>query len=133
MDRAEISRWTAALALLALSGPLLAHHGTAGAYDQTKTLKIDGTVQQFIWRNPHSELYVISKNAAAPGTVTYALELGAPEALIVRGFTRTTFKPGDHVVAMVHPAFNHPTYVEMLEDKYWVNGKELIGSARSDE
>jgi hypothetical protein len=85
--------------------PALAHHGTAVNYDASKTITLEGTVTEFRWRNPHSALFldVTDEN----GTVTnYAIELLSP-TLLSRGelgWTRRTFKPGDHVVFEVHPS-----------------------------
>ena len=50
----------AAMALIA--PPALAHHGTAGSYDSTKVVKVDGTVKEFRWRNPHSALFIVGKD-----------------------------------------------------------------------
>jgi hypothetical protein len=123
MNRVKISG-LAALALLALSSSGFAHHGTAGNYDQTKVVKVDGVVKEFWWRNPHSALFIDGKSDA--GTQgTYVLEMGAPKALVDLGYTRTTFKPGDHVVVRMHPSFGHPENGEMMQEQYWVNGKEL--------
>jgi hypothetical protein len=95
------------LALLA-PGPLFAHHGTAGTYDETKVIKIQGVVKEFRWRNPHSSLFINAKDAAG-NDVTYALEMGSPATLVKSGYTRTTFKTGDRIAAQMYPSFTHPT------------------------
>ncbi len=38
--------------LLAVSVPLLAHHGGA-SYDTAKTVTVKGTVTDYVWSNPH--------------------------------------------------------------------------------
>ena len=40
---------------------LLAHHGQAGFYDHTKTVRIEGVVQKFEWHNPHIGLFFVGK------------------------------------------------------------------------
>jgi hypothetical protein len=82
-----------------------AHHGTAVNYEMDKTITIEGTVTEFRWRNPHSALFLDVEDEE--GNVTnYAVELPSP-TLMSRGdlgWTRHTFKVGDHVVFPVHPS-----------------------------
>lgn len=89
----------------ALAAPAAAHHGTSVNYDQSRTITISGTVTEFHWRNPHSTLFVDVTDES--GKVTnYAIELPSP-TLLARGelgWTRRTFKPGDHVEFKVHPS-----------------------------
>jgi len=92
-------------AVAALAAPALAHHGTSVNYDFAKTVTIVGTVTEFHWRNPHSTLFLNVSDDA--GKVTeYAIELPSP-TLLSRGelgWTRNTFKTGDHVEFKVHPS-----------------------------
>ena len=85
--------------------PFYAHHGTAVNYDYDKTITLVGTVTEFRWRNPHSSLLVdtIDENG---NVVNYAIELPSPGLLSRNelGWTRHTFKPGDHVEFKVHPS-----------------------------
>ena len=82
-----------------------AHHGTSVNYDSSETFTLVGTVTEFRWRNPHSALFVDVTDDA--GEVTnYVIELPSP-TLMSRGelgWTRHTFKPGDHVEFAVHPS-----------------------------
>jgi hypothetical protein len=85
--------------------PAAAHHGTAVNYDFNKTVTIVGTVTEFHWRNPHSTLFLDGTDDAGK-PVNYAIELPSP-TLLSRGelgWTRNTFKPGDHVEFKVHPS-----------------------------
>src|SRR5579863_7844820 len=122
MNKCHLSGLTA-LALLVPFAPVFAHHGTAGSYDQTKTLKITGVVKEFRWRNPHSALFVDAKDESGK-MVTYALEMGSPQTLVKFGYTRTTFKPGDQLVVQIHPSFTNPTSGEALSRLVVINGKE---------
>lgn len=96
---------SALLLAAAVATDASAHHGTAVNYDSSKTITLVGTVTEFRWRNPHSALFLDVKGA--DGKVTnYAIELPSP-TLLSRGqlgWTRHTFKPGDHVVFKVHPS-----------------------------
>lgn len=95
----------AAAAVSAHALPAFAHHGTSVNYDFAKTATIVGTVTEFHWRNPHSTLFLDVADDAG-GVVNYAIELPSP-TLLSRGelgWTRHTFKPGDHVEFKVHPS-----------------------------
>ena len=83
--------------LLGSSLPLLAHHSFAAEYDESKPVKLTGAVTKLEWMNPHAHFYVDIKDKDT-GTVTnYEFELAALNALIRRGWTRNSLKPGDVV------------------------------------
>jgi Family of unknown function (DUF6152) len=91
--------------LAGVAAHAFAHHGTAVNYDMTKTITIVGTVTEFHWRNPHSTLFLDVQDDAG-AVVNYAIELPSP-TLLARGelgWTRRTFKPGDHVEFKAHPS-----------------------------
>ena len=46
----------ATIGLLILSAPALAHHGNA-AYDLANPITLQGTVTEFVWSNPHVQIY----------------------------------------------------------------------------
>ena len=84
----------AAVAFLAVSVPLFAHHGNA-AYDG-KSVTVKGTVTAWMWTNPHTFLKFDAKDDK--GTVVHWIgEYNAPSTLINFGFTAKTFKPGDEI------------------------------------
>jgi hypothetical protein len=124
MNRQSLSS-LAAIGLLLLAGPGIAHHGTAGYYDQSRVVKITGIVKEFRWRNPHSGLFIVSKDAAGK-EVVYSLEMGSPNTLARLGMSRNTFKPGDQVVADMHPSFGSPTSGELYSRSVWLNGKPVV-------
>jgi DNA/RNA endonuclease YhcR with UshA esterase domain len=101
----ELRALAVASGMLLTAAPAVAHHGTSVNYDFSRTITIVGTVTEFRWRNPHSALFVDVTNE--DGTVTsYAIELPSP-TLMSRGelgWTRHTFKPGDHVEFDAHPS-----------------------------
>lgn len=88
-----------AVALLMMSGSLLAHHGNA-AYD-SRTVTVKGTITAWVWTNPHSFLKFDAKDEK--GNVVHWLgEWNAPSTLINFGITAKSFKPGEEVtVTMV--------------------------------
>jgi hypothetical protein len=86
------------IALLALAAPAVAHHSFAGEYDQTKPLRVEGTVVRLDWRNPHAILSVASVDGAGVKTI-WTFEMGAPRVLTNRlGWSTDSVKLGDHVI-----------------------------------
>ena len=111
------------LALLMSSA--VAHHGTAPYYDHEKSVKVTGVVTKFAWRNPHSTLMIEGKSDTGVGGI-FTLEMGAPSALVNNyGIFRKTFKPGDQVEITMWPSYTSPTFGQLKQGHFWVNGEEF--------
>jgi len=90
------------MALLAVSSPVLAHHGASTWSKDETTLK--GTVVEYLWRNPHV-LLVWNTTDASGKVVKWTGEVASPESMMADdGWTKTTFKAGDEIVLTVRPA-----------------------------
>ncbi len=82
-------------AVLVLSGPMFAHHGTA-AYDTKNPLTVKATVTEFRFINPHCQVYFDVKNDK--GEVEHWQgELTAPNKLARAGWTKHSLNPGDQI------------------------------------
>ncbi len=93
----------AAVGWLIAAATVVAHHSPTLQYDPTKSLTLQGTVTKFEWINPHTWLHLDVKQP--DGTVvSWAIEGGAPNALIRRGATRDLIQPGMEVVVEGSPA-----------------------------
>jgi len=91
-----------AAALIVGSGrPATAHHSYA-AFDRTKQVTITGVVKEFQWNNPHAWVQVVVTDAQGRQT-EWGLECGSPNMMARTGWKRTTLKPGDKVVVVLHP------------------------------
>lgn len=96
------------LVLLTLAIPFLAHHSTAGTFDISKTVTVEGVITKVMVANPHSVMYLDAKNAkgASESWILY----GNPPSMLTRlGYTSSTFKEGLHVTAIGNPARDSST------------------------
>jgi hypothetical protein len=91
-------------ALLFSGGALFAHHGNS-AYDETARVPIQGTVTEFIWVNPHSQIYLDVKDSSGK-LVNWGVETNSPGILGRAGWTRRSLKAGDKITIIVCPAKN---------------------------
>jgi len=90
-----------------LSIPALAHHSTA-AFDNEKVVRIEGTITQFRWINPHASIKIdgdVSEGIDGLWTV----EMTAPNILLRQGWKRNSVQEGDKVVIFVNPLKNSVT------------------------
>jgi len=93
----------AVLGSLAIWQPVaLAHHGSNN-YDTTRSVTVKGTVTQFVWSNPHSQLYFDVTDDK--GDVQHwGAEMNQPRMLAVNGFTKDIMKPGDKITITGTPS-----------------------------
>jgi hypothetical protein len=112
------------VAFLGLS--LYAHHGTNVSYDHSKPITLKGTVTEFVWQNPHSQVYFDVKDDKG-NLVRWAGELNSPGVLSRQeGWTRRTLKPGDAIVITVFPS-KAGTPVGVV-NKIELNGKVILAN-----
>jgi hypothetical protein len=91
-----------ALVMLSAVGRALAHHSFAATYDADKKMKIEGTVKEFIWRNPHSFIKIEAPDDKGVMQI-WTTEWAAPTQLSESHLTRTSLKPGDKVIVIGAP------------------------------
>jgi len=73
-----------------------AHHSFLAEFDQRSPVTLEGTVKKVDWVNPHARFDIEVKDENGR-IARWALETGSPGALMLRGWTRNTVKPGDHI------------------------------------
>jgi hypothetical protein len=107
-----------AILLLTLAGPqAFAHHAATATYVHGKSVTIEGTLKEFVWRNPHSFIRVEAPDDKGEMQV-WLIEGAAPTQLAEGGVTRTSFRPGDHVVVTGMPGRvgdDHRMLLEKIE------------------
>ena len=102
--------------------PLLAHHGSA-AFDVGKTVVLKGTVQEWLYSNPHCllRLEVTDENG---DIVIWVAEGQAPNTIFPAGYRKDSFKSGDQVTVTVEPVKENRRMGRILE-AVLANGKTL--------
>lgn len=83
--------------LLTAGGPAFAHHGTNASYDITKHITLTGIVTEFVWANPHMQLYFDVKDDKG-NVVHWSAEIPDPPYLAQKvGWERfdKARRPGD--------------------------------------
>ncbi len=109
-----------AAALLIASAPVFAHHG-ASAYDSKKLTTLKGTVTDFQFMNPHSEIFFEVKNA--DGKVDkWSAEAASMVTMSRLGWSKSLFKPGDQITVVGNCARNG-SHTMRLSKVVLANGK----------
>lgn len=85
-----------AAAFLWIAAPVLAHHSFAAEFDADDPIDLTGIVTKIEWRNPHTFFY-IDVEAEDGRFENWALEMGSPNGLMRRGWTRNSLQIGDEV------------------------------------
>ena len=90
------------IGLLAVCGPLLAHHGNAAYENKVSEFK-QATVTKFAWANPHSLIEFDVKDANGK-VVHWTAETASPEALKLIGWNKSSLQPGDVITVDMYAA-----------------------------
>jgi hypothetical protein len=102
----KISAFGAAAAVaITIAIPVAAHHSTA-AFDNSRVVKIEGTIKQFRWINPHASIKIEGVSEGDDPDGLWTVEMTAPNVLINEGWTRTALQVGDKVTMFVNPLRN---------------------------
>lgn len=113
------------LGALAAATAVWAHHGLA-AFDTTRTVRMEGTVTEFQWINPHA--FILADLTDDKGKKTnWRLELGSLGMLSkYGGWTPTTVKRGDPIRVQGFLAKDGSHYMSV--GTVWIRGgKSLEG------
>jgi hypothetical protein len=110
------------IALAMFSAPILAHHGSS-VYD-TKLTTYKGTVTDFQFMNPHSEVW-FDVTGADGKTEKWTGEAPSLTTMARLGWSKTIFKPGDQVTFTGNVA-KSGSKIMRLRKVVFPNGKEMM-------
>src|SRR5215475_2672063 len=80
-----------------------AHHSFGAVYDSKKSITLEGTLVQFLFRNPHSFVHMEAPDEH--GVMRrWALEWSAAGALGGQGLNSNSLKVGDHIIVTGRPS-----------------------------
>ncbi|MDC0598964.1 DUF6152 family protein [Gammaproteobacteria bacterium] len=79
------------------SAQVLAHHSFAAEFDSNSPINIQGVVVKVEWTNPHTYFYVEVETEDGDYE-EWAMEMGSPNGLMRRGWTRDTLEIGTEVI-----------------------------------
>jgi hypothetical protein len=128
--------WTKALLAMLIAtmsaGAAVAHHSFASEFDSEKKLKFSGTVTKVQWRNPHTYFFV--DVVGEDGVIhNWAMELGSPNVLMRRGWTKDSLKIGDQVTVEGSRARDN-SYKGNANSVITADGKRMFnGTAEENE
>ena len=129
MKKSSIFAGCVAVASLALSGSVLAHHGDAGRYIED-VVEITGTVVETQLINPHAIL-VLDVTDPSGKRVRWQAEMGGAQGLIRGGWT-TDVKPGTRVTLTGRRLKSGAPYMNLTERARIIltdSGKEVLRNA----
>jgi hypothetical protein len=120
-----------AIVVAAFAAPALAHHSFA-MFDAQQTVTLQGTVDEFEWRNPHAWLRIKVNDEQSGKLVRWALELSSPARLVTMGMRADSVKPGDAVSVTFHPMRDGSRGGQFIQ-AVLPGGKQIIRANARDE
>ena len=89
-----------------------AHHQPGKVYTLGETTHIEGKVVRFLFRNPHSYIFL---REAGHDEKTWSLEWASAKKLSRQGVQAGTIRSGDYVVVTGHPACKTTEYRILIQ------------------
>lgn len=114
-------------AVFAVSIPASAHHSFSAVFDANMPVEVSGTVTEVEWMNPHAWIY-IDVGSEDGETVNWAFELGSPNGLIRRGWSRKSVQVGDEISVAGYKARDGSNRGN-IKSIVLANGSELTGNS----
>jgi hypothetical protein len=89
----------AGIGLSVMATQSAAHHAFSSVFDPQKPLNLEGTVTKVEWMNPHTWFYIAVSDD--DGNVeSWGFEMGSPNTLARRGWSRDSLEIGEEVIVV---------------------------------
>jgi len=121
----------AALLLLALAMPLVAHHSFSAEYDAKMPVSFKGYVTKLEWMNPHVWFYVDVKDDKGNVITKWDCEAGNPNALARQGWRRDSLKVGD-LITVEGSRAKDGSYTMNARSIVLASGKRVLAGSSGD-
>jgi hypothetical protein len=109
--------------LIFVANVLSAHHAGSN-YDREHVITVSGTVTEFVFANPHTQIYFDAQDAQ--GNIVKWVALGDPPQRMYKvGWTKNTLKVGDKITVTGGPRIDGTKELDMRNDELTINGKKL--------
>ena len=109
-------------------GAAVAHHAFTAEFDADKPIVLKGVISKAEWVNPHSWVYLDVKDDDGK-TTTWAIECGAPNALLRRGWNKNSLPVGTQVVIDGYRAKNGSASANAKNITFPDGKKLFVGSS----
>jgi hypothetical protein len=120
-----------AMALLASTIPVGAHHSFAAEFDRAMPVDLTGVVTEVEWKNPHAWFFL--DVTGEDGEVeNWAFELGSPNGLIRAGWTKNTLELGERVTVEGSRARDGTNVANARTVVLVATGQRLFGASSED-
>jgi hypothetical protein len=128
--KAKFALLIASVGLFAAAVPVFAHHSFAAEYDNNKPIGLTGVVTKVEWMNPHARFYMDVKDDKG-AVINWEFELGSPNGLARRGWTRNSMKTGDQVIVDGYMAKDGSNLANARNVKL-ADGRKLFAGSTDD-
>ncbi len=116
-----------ATAFLSAAIAARAHHSFSAVFDAEIPVEVTGTVTKVEWMNPHAWFYVDVEGEDG-AIINWAFELGSPNGLRRRGWSRSTVEVGDVISISGYRARDGSNRGNVASSTL-ADGRELTGNS----